>query len=114
MNPLPKPQSEFPSNHTHGYKNHTCLQMIFGVFFLPPPSAGEVPHHHKPYAATLQHPGSHHRDDVTTGTATRVEAGTTQQLTRVEAGTTQLWSCPSAHTAPKAFVSRRGMIIAAA
>lgn len=61
MNPLPKPQPKFPFNHSLGYKSHICLPLMFGAFFLPPPWAGEVPHHqsqaiHSHLAATKEPP----------------------------------------------------------
>lgn len=57
---------------------------------------------------------SHTQPPCGTRGATTKEDVTTSTATRVEADTTQVQSRPSTETAPSSFVSRRGMIIAAA
>lgn len=99
MNPLPKPQPKFPSNHSHGYEN---LHLpTTGLWCLLPPTSVSRGSSTPPVTSHTQTPCSNQR-------------ATTSRTTQVEADTTQVQSCPSTETAPNSFVSRRGMIIAAA
>lgn len=99
MNPLPKPQPKFPSNHSHGYEN---LHLpTTGLWCLLPPTSVSRGSSTSPVTSHTQTPCSN-------------QGATTSRTTQVEADTTQVQSCPCTETAPNSFVSRRGMIIAAA